>query len=54
MQGDPLMLDSEKGEHSLVVASSAGVLGKLKSGYTSAWRVVMVGNTPGALVDSHS
>ncbi len=53
MQGDPLMLDSEKGEHSLVVASSAGVLGKLKSGYTSAWRVVMVGNTPGALVDSH-
>lgn len=52
-EGDPLRLASRKGEHSLAVASSPGVFGKLSGGYTSAWRVIMVGNTPGSLVDSH-
>ena len=52
-EGDPLRLVSCEGEHSFGVASSAGVFGELKQGYTSAWRVVMVGKTPGALVDSH-
>lgn len=53
MEGDPLRLASRKGEHSFTVASSPGVFGQLKGGFTSAWRVVMAGKTPGALVDSH-
>lgn len=53
LAGDPLRLVSRKGEHSFGIASSAGLFGKLKEGYTSAWRVVMTGRTPGALVDSH-
>ncbi|MFV0506325.1 MAG: glycoside hydrolase family 97 catalytic domain-containing protein [Bacteroidales bacterium] len=52
-EGDPLRLASRKEEHSFTVASSPGVFGYLKGGFTSAWRVVMVGKTPGALVDSH-
>lgn len=52
-EGDPLRLASLKGEHSLSVASSPGAFGQLKGGFTSAWRVVMAGKTPGALVDSH-
>lgn len=52
-EGDPLRLASHKGEHTLSVASSPGVFGQLKGGFTSAWRVVMAGKTPGALVDSH-
>lgn len=51
--GDPLCLLSRKGESSLSVASSAGIFGQLKGGFTSAWRVIMTGKTPGALVDSH-
>ncbi len=53
MEGDPLRLASRQGEHSFTVASSPGVFGQLKGGYTSAWRVVMAGKTPGVLVDSH-
>lgn len=53
MEGDPLRFASHLGQTDLVVASSAGVFGKLKPGYTSAWRVMMVGRTPGTLVDSH-
>lgn len=53
IQGDPLRLASRRGEHSLHVASSPGVFGRLTDGYTSAWRTVMVGDRPGALVDSH-
>lgn len=52
-EGDPLRLNSRKGEHSLTVASSPGAFGQLKDGFTSAWRVVMVGRTPGVLTDSH-
>lgn len=52
-EGDPLRLASRKGESSFTVASSPGVFGQLKGGYTSAWRVVLAGKTPGVLVDSH-
>lgn len=52
LEGDPLRLLSRKGETSLTVASSAGIFGQLKGGFTSAWRVIMAGKTPGALVDS--
>ena len=53
MTGDPLVFHSQKGENSLTVASSAGESGRLKDGYVSAWRVILAGKTPGALVDSH-
>lgn len=52
-EGDPLCLSSRQGEHSFTVASRPGAFGKLKTGFTSAWRVVMTGQTPGALTDSH-
>lgn len=52
-EGDPLCLSSRQGEHSFTVASHPGAFGKLKTGFTSAWRVVMTGQTPGALTDSH-
>lgn len=42
-EGEPLVLDAKGGETSLRIASKP----------SSAWRVVMVGRTPGALVDSH-
>jgi alpha-glucosidase len=41
--GDPLVLESKKGETSFGVASKP----------STGWRVVMHGRTPGALVDSH-
>lgn len=53
LEGDPLRLNSCKGESSFTVASSPGVFGQLRGGFASAWRVVMVGKTPGVLVDSH-
>lgn len=53
LEGDPLRLNSGKGESSFTVVSSPGVFGQLKGGFTSAWRVAMVGRTPGVLVDSH-
>lgn len=48
--GDPLLLSSEKGKTSFGVVS---IPGEVSAGYTSAWRVVMAGKTPGCLVDSH-
>jgi alpha-glucosidase len=42
-EGEPLVLNAKGGETSLRIASKPSV----------AWRVVMVGRTPGALVDSH-
>jgi alpha-glucosidase len=48
--GDPLLLTSKKGETSFTVAS---VPGKISAGYHSAWRVILYGKSPGALVDSH-
>ncbi len=41
--GDPLMLASKKGQTLFTVASKLN----------NAWKVVMYGNTPGELVDSH-
>ena len=48
--GDPLVLDSKKSETFFSVVS---VPGKLEAGYHSAWRVILFGKTPGALIDSH-
>lgn len=48
--GDPLMLDSKEKS---TVFSVVSVPGKLGAGYRSAWRVILFGNTPGELVDSH-
>ena len=42
-EGDPLVLQAKKGETSLRVASKP----------SPAWRVIMFGRTPGAMVDSH-
>jgi len=48
--GDPLVLESKTGSTSFSVLS---VPGKLDAGFHSAWRVILYGKTPGALVDSH-
>jgi alpha-glucosidase len=48
--GEPLVLDSKNNETSFSVVS---VPGKLEAGYHSAWRVILFGKTPGALIDSH-
>jgi alpha-glucosidase len=48
--GAPLVLSSEKGKTQFNVISTPG---KLFPGYTSAWRVMLLGTTPGELVDSH-
>lgn len=48
--GEPLRLKSEKGETEFTVASKPSAL---VPGYASAWRVIMHGNQPGELVDSH-
>ena len=48
--GDPLVLESKSGSNIFSVLS---VPGKLEAGFQSAWRVIMYGKTPGALVDSH-
>lgn len=50
ISGEPLLLRSRAGETAFTVASKPRVL---SLGYTSAWRVVMHGNEPGDLVDSH-
>ena len=49
--GAPMILESEKGNTTFSVVS---VPGKLEPGYTSAWRVILHGTTPGALVDQHT
>jgi alpha-glucosidase len=41
--GDPLVLESKKGETAFAVASKP----------SPAWRVILFGHSPGALVDSH-
>jgi alpha-glucosidase len=43
VDGEPLLFDAQGGDTTLRVASKP----------TTAWRVVMFGRTPGALVDSH-
>jgi alpha-glucosidase len=48
--GDPLVLESKKGDTDFSVVS---VPGKLEAGTHSAWRVILFGKTPGKLVDSH-
>lgn len=49
-EGEPLRLFSKKGEIAYSVISTPG---KLHPNYSSAWRVIMYGTTPGTLVDSH-
>ena len=48
--GDPLVLQTKKGSTSFSVVSAPE---KLEVGYQSAWRVILCGKTPGAMVDSH-
>ena len=48
--GTPLVLQSKKGETLFTVASKPEYL---FPGYTSAWRVILYGTTPGMLTDSH-
>ena len=48
--GEPLLLSSLKGNTTFEVASKPE---RLESGYVSAWRVILHGNTPGEMVDSH-
>lgn len=48
--GAPLVLASEKGDRKFSVVSKPKTL---SPGYTSAWRVIMHGEKPGVLVDSH-
>ena len=49
-EGEPLVLQSKKGETLVTVASRPA---PLKAGFASAWRVLLVGATPGQAVDSH-
>jgi alpha-glucosidase len=48
--GDPLVLESKLNS---TIFSVLSVPGKLEAGFHSAWRVILYGKTPGALVDSH-
>ncbi len=48
--GEPLVLQSSAGSNTFSVASKPG---SMVAGFQSAWRVVLCGNSPGALVDSH-
>ena len=48
--GDPMVLESKSGSNIFSVLS---VPGTLEPGFYSAWRVILYGKTPGALVDSH-
>jgi alpha-glucosidase len=50
VSGEPLVLQSKEGETLFSVASKPKTL---EPGYTSAWRVIMYGEKPGDLVDSH-
>lgn len=49
-EGEPLALHSKKGETTFTVAARPA---PLKAGFTSAWRVLFLGSTPGTAVDSH-
>lgn len=48
--GAPLVLQSKGGERLFSVVSEPATV---SSGYTSAWRVILYGTTPGGLTDSH-
>ncbi len=48
--GEPLALTAERGSGRFSVASRPA---PLRAGFASAWRVLFVGATPGAAVDSH-
>lgn len=48
--GEPMVLQSEEGSTLFTLASKPQTM---IPGYTSAWRVVFCGSTPGELVDSH-
>lgn len=48
--GNPLVLQTKKGATTFNVYPQRETL---KAGYNSAWRVVLYGNAPGVLVDSH-
>lgn len=48
--GEPLKLFSEQGSNRFSVISKPK---NLAPGYTSAWRVILLGATPGQLIDSH-
>ncbi len=50
-EGAPLRLKSEKGQLSFAVSSQPR---SLRPGYRSAWRVILCGDHPGRLVDSHT
>ena len=50
IEGEPLVLTSQKGEKLFGISSKPS---ELKPGYASAWRVVLYGDQPGDLVDSH-
>lgn len=50
IEGEPLVLTSQKGEKLFGISSKPS---ELKSGSASAWRVVLYGDQPGDLVDSH-
>ena len=50
VSGDPLLLQSEKGNTGFSVIS---VPGEIHNGFQSAWRVILCGKKPGTLVDSH-
>lgn len=49
--GQPLVLKSEKGSTIFSVASRPE---EISPGYQSAWRVILYGDRPGVLVDSHT
>lgn len=48
--GSPVVLHSQAGETAFSVVSSPGMIGP---GYRSSWRVILYGEAPGVLVDSH-
>lgn len=49
-EGEPLKLHTQKGDLNFSLLSKPS---RLQPGYQSAWRVILYGTTPGALVDSH-
>ncbi|WP_158798760.1 glycoside hydrolase family 97 protein [Pedobacter sp. L105] len=49
-EGEPLLLHSDKSTLNFTVLSKPAAL---TPGYVSAWRTIVIGNSPGALIDSH-
>lgn len=50
ISGQPMVLESQKGDTQMTISSKPA---NLFPGYTSAWRVILFGSTPGEMVDSH-